>query len=438
VTTDADFLAAIRADPRDNAVRRVYADFLSDSGDPLREARAELVRVQCDMSDLDRAGRTRSRQYRELVDRSDQLVQVHGAAWKADLPAFAQRSFFHRGFIEEVEASARSLLAGLPQLWEREPAYQIELHDAPRELARVFASPLLRDVRTLKLEAPYAARRHRGGAEALAAAVAACEYLGSLTQLYFCHVPLGDRAAAHLARATSLRALDSFILFGSSMTGEGIAALAAASWFCRLEHFTVCHPPYDGWVRPPGDGICRALAASPQTGRLVGLSLESIGTTAAGARALAASRGLRSLRRLCLDGNPLGDEGAQVLARSPLLGRLEHLSLAGTGLTAEGLRSLVGTARVRKLARLHVDGNSIRNTGAEVLAASRHLGALRLVTLCRCALSSAGIQALFDSPVLRQTDFLLFDNRMTHAVQEEYGQRMLRLVGAEEGQSDDN
>jgi len=43
MSADAGFLAAIRADPNDNAIRLIDADYLADSGDPLREARADWI-----------------------------------------------------------------------------------------------------------------------------------------------------------------------------------------------------------------------------------------------------------------------------------------------------------------------------------------------------------------------------------------------------------
>jgi uncharacterized protein (TIGR02996 family) len=48
--TRAGLLAAILADPADDAVRLIYADHLDDCGEG---ARAEFIRVQCQLADLD-------------------------------------------------------------------------------------------------------------------------------------------------------------------------------------------------------------------------------------------------------------------------------------------------------------------------------------------------------------------------------------------------
>lgn len=47
MNTEADFVAAIRAQPADDALRLVYADFLQELGD---DQRAELIRVQVEIA----------------------------------------------------------------------------------------------------------------------------------------------------------------------------------------------------------------------------------------------------------------------------------------------------------------------------------------------------------------------------------------------------
>lgn len=47
MNTEADFLAAIRAQPSDDALRLVYADFLQEAGE---DPRAELIRVQVELA----------------------------------------------------------------------------------------------------------------------------------------------------------------------------------------------------------------------------------------------------------------------------------------------------------------------------------------------------------------------------------------------------
>src|SRR5438270_12033622 len=75
----AGFLDAIRADPDDEAARLIFADWLEEQGDPDLSARAELLRVQCELArwvpDLER--RT------ALQERERELLDAHAAAWMA-------------------------------------------------------------------------------------------------------------------------------------------------------------------------------------------------------------------------------------------------------------------------------------------------------------------------------------------------------------------
>src|SRR5262249_38310630 len=48
-------LAAIRAAPEDDLPRLAYADWLDENGDEAGQARARLVRLQCEAAQLDRA-----------------------------------------------------------------------------------------------------------------------------------------------------------------------------------------------------------------------------------------------------------------------------------------------------------------------------------------------------------------------------------------------
>jgi uncharacterized protein (TIGR02996 family) len=95
-------LAAVRAEPDDDAPRLVLSDWLEEHGD---QARAEFIRVQCQMTRAAAAwGRNESptwnrfdQQGREVADldpeyaalhaRARALVAEHGARWAEDLPA---------------------------------------------------------------------------------------------------------------------------------------------------------------------------------------------------------------------------------------------------------------------------------------------------------------------------------------------------------------
>jgi uncharacterized protein (TIGR02996 family) len=100
-------LQAIRETPEEDGPRLVYADWLEEHGDEHDRARAEFIRVQCELA----RGAPRDRQ-RELLVRERALQQGHQAAWLKPLwtPAGESRAAFHRG-LATLEMDARKFRA---------------------------------------------------------------------------------------------------------------------------------------------------------------------------------------------------------------------------------------------------------------------------------------------------------------------------------------
>jgi len=84
----------VLADPNCDDPRRVYADWLSERGDP----RGEFIAVQCELA--------RKFDF-QLAVREQQLRRTHGAQWLAELGLAAcrqpPRATFRRGFVEQLE-----------------------------------------------------------------------------------------------------------------------------------------------------------------------------------------------------------------------------------------------------------------------------------------------------------------------------------------------
>src|SRR4051794_26324308 len=76
-------LAAVVADPDDDAVRRVYADWLDENGQP---ERAEFIRVQIEREKLSQ----RSKKRAPLEAREKELATAHAKEWLKDLPEWAR------------------------------------------------------------------------------------------------------------------------------------------------------------------------------------------------------------------------------------------------------------------------------------------------------------------------------------------------------------
>ncbi len=75
---EAAFLRGILADPGDEGLRLVFADWLEEQGDPL----GEWIRLQCAVAQLP----ANDPRCRELNRRLHALWDTHGSSWKASLP----------------------------------------------------------------------------------------------------------------------------------------------------------------------------------------------------------------------------------------------------------------------------------------------------------------------------------------------------------------
>src|SRR5262245_55829511 len=69
MTTRESLLAAVHESPEDDAPRRVYADWLTDHGDP----RGEFIAVQCELAGLTDA----DPRWPELKARERDLLEAH-------------------------------------------------------------------------------------------------------------------------------------------------------------------------------------------------------------------------------------------------------------------------------------------------------------------------------------------------------------------------
>src|SRR5437762_1241175 len=95
MTSEASFLQAIRADPDDDAVRLIFADWLEDQGDT---PRAEFIRLQ-----VERAGLPPEDPHaQDLLDREEELLVLHRATWVGGLDEIVERVEFQRGLPETV------------------------------------------------------------------------------------------------------------------------------------------------------------------------------------------------------------------------------------------------------------------------------------------------------------------------------------------------
>jgi uncharacterized protein (TIGR02996 family) len=305
MTDEPTLLAAVLADPGDDAPRLVYADWLDEHGQP---DRAEFIRVQCELIgtpvwDPRRPG---------LERREADLLAEHQIEWAAPLlDAGAQGWAFRRGFLDRVVLSIADFLQHGSALIERTTV---------RHLSPTSAD----DWRSLL--AHPAARHLRG--------------------VLFANLSDGDDLAAALADTPELAGWRSLTLAGVGLTDAGLARLAAAPHLGNLEHLDV------GSNDLTAAGL-RALPEATFAESLRHLAIAMItAPPAAFAELVAAARWPR-LTELILDGNHLGGAHVLRLVGGARLKALRTLSLKDiwVGEDAEGLAAVF---ELPQLARLHL------------------------------------------------------------------------------------
>lgn len=148
--------AAIRAQPDDDTPRLVYADWLQENGD---EARAEFIRLQCQIAQLPADRRTQRKVLPALEHRERVLCMTNRARWVeplfraiarpgpgVNLEAWFRTTVvqFHRGFLVglrlDLDGAHRLVTAGV----DLEPLQNVLVTQGwvkynPKKLAEVFA-----------------------------------------------------------------------------------------------------------------------------------------------------------------------------------------------------------------------------------------------------------------------------------------------------------
>jgi uncharacterized protein (TIGR02996 family) len=122
--SEAALLRAVVAEPDDDAVRLVCADWLDEHGDSdAARDRAEFIRGQVELarSADDSPGR------RHLAFRVRELLERHGEGWVALLGNDVHDRHFHRGFLDKVGVSAKTLDARADNLFRAAPLRRLRV-----------------------------------------------------------------------------------------------------------------------------------------------------------------------------------------------------------------------------------------------------------------------------------------------------------------------
>lgn len=439
--------------PEDDAIRRIYADWLNDHG---QDDRAEFIRVQLDLNQLDEADPRRP----ELERRERQLLGRHRQEWLG--PAAVEGAFcqFERGFPSSVSLGPVELQRHGDALFGAAPISKVQLHTlhplrGTSALDRLLANPLLARAHSLDLEgnglsAGDLVRLFRGGkfpnlrclklrgnpldTDGLRAVLESpvakqlrelgldntrqnatslellcrSEALGQLEVLHLGHNDLGPAATQFLGSAKYMQSLRRLYLPGNRLSPTSARDLAQSPHLRHLVALDLSSNPigYEGineMVRSPflirleEFNLGRTRLTPPAVGLLPPLltqarrlSLAGNNLGAEGVQALFRNRYPPPLVSLNLSGNEIGDEGAKALGEWAALSGLRHLNLATNGIRAFGLRPLLHSKQLGPLHSLVLSGNRLGDMGGQVLARWPGLKGLRLLALHNTGIGDVG------------------------------------------------
>jgi uncharacterized protein (TIGR02996 family) len=351
MNTDVAFLADITEHPDDDAPRLIYADWLEDRGDQTSMARAEFIRVQIRLAQLDVDVPRRSsildglgdgfseqlfqnfrRKYIPSEDpleadatallrvREMDLFREFGSQWRPHLGAGVRCPGFRRGFVEEVTLSARVLLRRGERLFQVAPLRRVRL-SAWGSLAELVESPVLARLRGIDLPA------HRLSVKELQLLLSS-PHLSGLQEL-----DISSCLLRMLLGWPGLGRLTHLGLESNALNEDDVRELARCRHLTGLRTLNLANNQL-------GDGAAAALARSCHLGSLCALDLTGNRIGDRGAIALVSSPGLPRLRALYLSNNRVGDKGARALARLTGLGRLSCLCLDSNSIQSAGEAAL--------------------------------------------------------------------------------------------------
>ncbi len=311
------FLQDVLANPDDEGLRLIYADWLEERGDP----RGAFIRIQCQMADPSLKGPKRWK----LRAEARRLLLRHEQEWLGPLRGLVERWEFRRGFVEFVEMRPEAFLEHAETLFRATPL---------RHLKTVLTA----------------------GAEY---APAGSPYLARLATLEFSNSYAGDPGVYALLESPSLGQLRSLLLRANAIGPGGAAALANSPKLSGLSRL-------DLGGNPLGNEGLIALCQPPHLTGLTTLNLWHIGISSAAVRALTSPIAPR-LTRLDLGQNALGDRGVWDLVEAPHLSSLRELGLRSNDLTDVAARALAGAPHLGGLKQLDLVGNWINREGREAL-----------------------------------------------------------------------
>lgn len=233
---ESQFLADIIANPADDGPRLVYADWLTEHGDP----RGELIQLQC-LLKREVVGATTFNPMKiddphpdhlELGKRESEILKKHAKDWLAPIRKYMYGWSWQRGFLKRATGNA-SILPGLKTILSTHPVVELELTGLKKSDIAALAKLELGPVRCLNVQSL------RLGPKDVPALLG--KNLANLEALLISGNPIGDAGLAELVEKGHFDNLRHLGIASCDLTPAGIAALAATKKLPRLSFVDVGH-----------------------------------------------------------------------------------------------------------------------------------------------------------------------------------------------------
>ncbi len=364
-----DLFQAILDDPENDAPRLIYADWLEENGDP---ARAEFIRVQCEMARLDEYDPQRI----DFRCRADVLLRKHRKEWTKGIPKHINKYRFERGFLYHIRMPLSRFLSSARSIFRKFPTVQslgtYKIDGRVEALANLPESSRLRELQLGTSDAPDEVFRSEDHIS-----LHKSPYLLNLRALDLCNCKLDDMDVAQLRNCRGTLGVQRLGLGSNGISKYGIQILAAWDQLLTTTHLDLRQNAFGN------EGIAE-LVDSDRISNLVSLELgwqwslhdlENLAT-------VANSPNLTKLRRLQWEGSSaLSGDGLLAVLNAPGLSNMVHLGFFRSRFGIGAAKALAACPNTNRLRELNLDQCGVTNQEMEFLAESRYLSNLTVLSL---------------------------------------------------------
>lgn len=232
---ESAFLAAIAAHPAEDTPRLAYADWLDEHDRPIR---AEFIRVQCAVKQLEERPAEEQRPHIHLFKRQAHLLEQRRellGPLGGDLGYFDV--VFDRGFVAKLTLDVRVFINHAPAVAALVPRPIVRVTNAGAALDELLTRPELTAVSILSVASTEHDAFELG--EGAAVSLALCPHLGRVEVLELEGCGIADFGLNFLAQAKTLPALIELDLSGNEITDEGVRSLVNSPLWPRLERLVL-------------------------------------------------------------------------------------------------------------------------------------------------------------------------------------------------------